>query len=211
MLMSRMGLVMLAGKGLLGTRTGRTLVGRLGRSLARTALAGLSKAAAGTDDLPGGRRNGQGGRAAGRHGGHSGHGGRSQDGLMDVVLDVLPQREKGTIPARHVPLAGDATGPTTTETAVCREAALSALAAHTVSVTRGRVRLRHPALRQPETHAPLREALAREPFFTALTFSARTGSLLLEYDGSRCTHADFCEAALPLGWFLAQHDQARAH
>ena len=47
-MLSRMGLVMLAGKGLLGTRTGRALVGRLGRRLARTALAGTGRAARGT-------------------------------------------------------------------------------------------------------------------------------------------------------------------
>lgn len=128
---------------------------------------------------------------------------------MDAVLDALPQREKGTIPPRNTPREGDMTGPETVGTDVCREAALSALAAHTVSKTRGRVRVRHPALRRPEAHAPLREALDRQRCFTALTFSARTGSLLLEYDGHRLSHADFCEAALPLGRFLAQYDQAR--
>lgn len=206
-MLNRMGLVILAGKGLLGTRTGRALVERLGRSIARTALARLRKAAAGTDDLPAsGRRSGQNGRMDRRHGGH---GRGRQDGLMDAVLDALPQREKGTIPPRNTPREGDMTGPETVGTDVCRETALSALAAHTVSKTRGRVRLRHPALRRPEAHAPLREALDRQRCFTALTFSARTGSLLLEYDGHRLSHADFCEAALPLGRFLAQCDQAR--
>lgn len=207
-MLNRMGLVILAGKGLLGTRTGRALVERLGRSIARTALARLRKAAAGTDDLPAsGRRNGQNGRMGGRHGGHGR--GKPQDGIMDAVLDVLLQREKGRIPPRNTPREGDMTGPETAEPEVCREAALSALAAHTVSVTRGRVRLRHPALRRPEAHAPLREALDRQRCFTALTFSARTGSLLLEYDGHHLSHADFCEAALPLGRFLAKCDQAR--
>ncbi len=206
-MLNRMGLVILAGKGLLGTRTGRALVERLGRSIARTALARLRTAAAGTDDLPAsGRRSGQNGRMDRRHGGH---GRGRQDGLMDAVLDALPQREKGMIPPRNTPREGDMTGPETVGTDVCRETALSALAAHTVSKTRGRVRLRHPALRRPEAHAPLREALDRQRCFTALTFSARTGSLLLEYDGHRLSHADFCEAALPLGRFLAQCDQAR--
>lgn len=206
-MLNRMGLVILAGKGLLGTRTGRALVERLGRSIARTVLVRLRTAAAGTDDLPAnGRRSGQNGRMDVRHGG-PGRG--RKDGLMDAVLDALPQREKGTIPPRNTPREGEMTGPETVGTDVCREAALSALAAHTVRVTRGRVRLRHPALRRPEAHAPLREALDRQRCFTALTFSARTGSLLLEYDGHRLSHADFCEAALPLGRFLAQCDQAR--
>lgn len=206
-MLNRMGLVILAGKGLLGTRTGRALVERLGRSVARAALARLRNAAAGTDDLPAsGRRSVQNARMDGRYGGHGR--GKRQDGLMDAVRDVLPQRVKGTIPPRNTPHEGDMTGPEKAETDVCREAALSALAAHTVSATRGRVRLRHPALRRPEAHTPLREALDRQQCFTALTFSPRTGSLLLEYDGHRLSHADFCEAALPLGRFLAQCDQA---
>lgn len=218
-MLSRMGLVMLAGKGLLGTRTGRALVGRLGRSIARTALAGLGKAVAGSDDLVTGRRGGQGGRMEGRHGGHGR--GKRQDGLADAVPDVPPLREEaarpavpaGTVSVPHATPKGYAadTGPDTAAEDICREAALAALAAHTVSVTRGRVRLRHPALRQAETHAPLREVLARRHCFTALTFSARTGSLLLEYDGHRLSHADFCEAALPLGQFLARCDQTGTH
>ena len=92
-MLNRMGLVILAGKGLLGTRTGRALAERLGRSIARTALARLRTAAAGTDDLPAsGRRSGQNGRMDGRHGGH---GRGRQDGLLDAVLDALPQRERG--------------------------------------------------------------------------------------------------------------------
>ncbi|WP_297261982.1 hypothetical protein [uncultured Desulfovibrio sp.] len=207
-MLSRMGLVMLAGKGLLGTRTGRALVGRLGRGIVRTALDKLGRSAGGADVfLPdgGGRRGGQAGRMAGR----CAAGGRREqtDGLWETAQELLTPSDAAAacgMPADRK--ATDAVADRPVDDA-CRKAALTALAAHTVSFIDGRVRLRHPALRRPETHAPLREALARESIFSALTFSARTGSLLLEYDGRRLSHADFCEAALPLGWFLAQWER----
>ncbi|HJA79986.1 MAG TPA: hypothetical protein H9784_10565 [Candidatus Desulfovibrio intestinavium] len=85
-----------------------------------------------------------------------------------------------------------------------RRAALAALLAHITSFTDGRVRLRHSALRADAVHAPLREALELAGCFTGLTFSRRTGSLLLEYDPQRHSRADFLEAALPVGFFLAR-------
>lgn len=193
-MLSRMGLVMLAGKGILGTRTGRMLVGRLGRSAARRVFGSLGGL--------GGHGAGQGGGRQGRQGGRSAGcgGGEQPDGLWKSVLDVLPKREASASAPEDVPV-GSVSGDRR------REAALAALAAHIVSFTDGRVRLRHPALRHAGTHAPLQEALARTGCFTALTFSERTGSILLEYDGRHLSRADFCEAALPLGWFLAQCDR----
>lgn len=204
-MLSRMGLVMLAGKGLLGTRTGRALVGRLGRSIARSAFDKLGRAEAGTEgEASGGgsRRGGQAGRMTGRSAG----GGRRErtDGLWEAAQELLFTRRD--TPAADGMSAASKAGDTSADglsAEEIREDALKALAAHTVSFTNGRVRVRHPALRLWETHAPLREALTREPFFTTLTFSARTGSLLLEYDGRLASRADFSEAALPLGWFLA--------
>lgn len=223
-MLSRMGLVMLAGKGILGTRTGRALVGRLGRSIARTAFAGLGKVVAGADGTagpqPGGQENcrpgGKGGRLAGRPRGH-GRGGR-QTGLADVARTALSGRDEAACPPAYAlpddapfsAAGGDPAAGMAEETAAekRRAAALRALDAHMVSFINGRARLRHPALRQTAVHAPLRDALARAGCFTALTFSARTGSLLLEYDGRRLSPADFCDAALPLGWFLARCDAA---
>lgn len=210
-MLSRMGLVMLAGKGLLGTRTGRALVGRLGRSVMRVACDRLGKSAAGADVFPsdgGNRRGGQAGRMAGRFAA----GGRRErtDGLWETARELLCSRTDAAtavgMPADRKTADTSADHPSGEDR---REAALTALAAHIVSFIDGRVRLRHPALQQPETHVLLREALDRESFFTALTFSARTGSLLLEYDGRRLSRADFCEAALPLGWFLAQWERLR--
>lgn len=187
-MLSRMGLVMLVGKGLLGTRTGRSLVGRLGRSAAKTVLSRLGKTATGAEPSDAGRAGGQSyGRRAGQ-----GAGAGQGDATCPPVY-ALP--EEGAFTSS----SGDAG----------REAALSALEAHIVSFTNGRVRLRHPALRQPEAHALLREALGCQDCFTALTFSARAGSILLEYDGRSLSRADFGEAALPLGRFLAQWDQER--
>lgn len=216
-MLSRMGLVMLVGKGLLGTRTGRELVGRLGRGAAKTVLARLGKTAAGAEATGAGRTNvqahgrraGQGGRMDGRPrgcGGHAGCGGERQDALRDMLLDVLPGQGDAACPPVYS-LPGESSVASSADAG--REAALSALEAHIVSFINGRVRLRHPALRQPEAHAFLREALGCRDCFTALTFSARTGSILLEYDGRRLSRADFGEAALPLGRFLAQWDQER--
>lgn len=218
-MLSRMGLVMLVGKGLLGTRTGRRLVGRLGRGAAKTVLARLGKTATGAAWPDVGRSGGQGNgrragqnpqvgqalRTGGRPGGCAGHSGEElRDGLRDTVRDML-SRPEATLPSSSRTLLVAA--PSTASVGdIGREAALSALAAHIVSFINGRVRLRHPALRQPEAHGPLREALGRQGCFTALTFSARTGSILLEYDGHRLSRADFCEAALPLGRFLASCD-----
>lgn len=223
-MLSRMGLVMLAGKGLLGTRTGRALVGRLGRRLARTALAGMGRTVAGTDGAEGPqpgrreehRRDGQGGPGNGRAGGHGG--GQRRGGLADVARALLSATDGAA--TRPVPVPpGDATAVSAGEDTTAgmraesaadwrRAAALEALEAHMVSFINGRARLRHPALRLAAVHAPLRDALAQAGCFTALTFSARTGSLLLEYDGSQLSRADFCAAALPLGWFLARCDAA---
>lgn len=224
-MLSRMGLVMLVGKGLLGTRTGRSLVGRLGRSAAKTVLSRLGKTATGAEPSDAGRAGGQGygrragqgagagqgGRMGGRPRGCAGHAGRGgndrQDVLRDMLLDVQPGQGGATCPTVYaLPEEGAFTS---SSGDADREAALSALEAHIVSFTNGRVRLRHPALRQPEAHALLREALGCQDCFTALTFSARTGSILLEYDGRSLSRADFGEAALPLGRFLAQWDQER--
>lgn len=218
-MLSRMGLVMLAGKGILGTRTGRRLVGRLGRSLARTALArlgGVADAASCSDaSVSDGQANRQKGRQSGRDGrmngrpagcaGHAGHSGEGlRDGLRATVCAVLSRTETTSPPPPGTPPAAPST---LSGGDVSREAALAALKAHIVSFTNGRVRLRHPALRQPEAHAVLREALGQADCFTELTFSARTGSILLEYDGRTLSRADFGEAALPLGHYLAQWER----
>lgn len=219
-MLSRMGLVMLAGKGILGTRTGRTLVGRLGRSLARTALArldGIADAASRADaSVSDGQANRQKGRQSGRDGrmnghpagcaGHAGHSGEElRDGLRATVCAVLSRTETAPTPSPCTPpVAAPSTLPVED---MGRVAALAALEAHIVSFTNGRVRLRHPALRQPEAHAVLREALGNQRCFTELTFSARTGSVLLEYDGRTLSRADFGEAALPLGHYLAQWER----
>lgn len=84
-----------------------------------------------------------------------------------------------------------------------RKAALEALMRHVVSFTDGRVRLRHEALKEQVVHAALRQALEQTEQFTAVEFKAATGSVLLRYDAGRLSRADFLEAAMPLGLFLA--------
>ncbi len=84
-----------------------------------------------------------------------------------------------------------------------REAALEALMRHIASFTDGRVRLRHEAFKKQAIHAALRQALEQTGQFTAVEFKAATGSVLLRYDAGRLSRADFLEAAMPLGLFLA--------
>lgn len=53
------------------------------------------------------------------------------------------------------------------------------------SFVEGRVRVRHPALRNPELLQQLRELLAAMPGVQEVTTNDRTGSLLLYYDPKR--------------------------
>lgn len=107
----------------------------------------------------------------------------------------------GTIPGMQA-LPSDTPADTAAEQR--RAAALDALLAHITSFADGRVRLRHPVLREAAVHVPLREELTRAGCFTGLTFNAKTGSLLLEYDPRRHSRADFLDAALPVGLLLAR-------
>lgn len=139
--------------------------------------------------------------------------------VLRLLLDRGREREKAAADARRSPVrdGGDAglgvpvvpSAATEAEQSATagneeRAAALAALLAHVTSFTDGRVRLRHPALRERAFHAPLRELLERADCFTGLTFSQRAGSLLLEYVPQRHSRADFWEAALPVGFFLAR-------
>ena len=108
----------------------------------------------------------------------------SADQIIDVCAEEAPVTGEGPLDAR-------------------REAALEALMRHIASFTDGRVRLRHEAFKEQAIHAALRQALEQTGQFTAVEFQAATGSVLLRYDAGRLSRADFLEAAMPLGLFLA--------
>lgn len=108
----------------------------------------------------------------------------SADQIIDVRAGEAPVAGEGPLDAR-------------------REAALEALMRHIASFTDGRVRLRHEAFKEQAIHAALRQALEQTGQFTAVEFKAATGSVLLRYDAGRLSRADFLEAAMPLGLFLA--------
>ena len=66
----------------------------------------------------------------------------------------------------------------------------------------GRVRLRHPALKKPETLALLEQsALSLEGVLTAQG-NSRTGSLLVSYDPDKLSRAKLLEIAEQLKMFL---------
>ncbi len=59
----------------------------------------------------------------------------------------------------------------------------------------GRVRLRHPALKQPSNAEQVRGLLASLPGMLSVTANSRTGSLLLEYDPAQISREDLLELA----------------
>ncbi len=66
---------------------------------------------------------------------------------------------------------------------------------HIVSCIEGRIRLRHPALRDPENARLLRPILEGLPGMSTVAVNPRTGSLLLEYDPERLSMKDLLESA----------------
>lgn len=202
------GLVAVLGKALLGGGTAGGAPGAWG-GMARRMLA-----------VAGGERGG-GASPFARSGGGKGGAGRGQGGrgrkqqaepLEEALRQLFAADRSAGIEMDEgkPPLAASAgeasidVAELPSDAAAERRAALAALLAHITSFTDGRVRLRHSALRADAVHAPLREALELAGCFTGLTFSRRTGSLLLEYDPQRHSRADFLEAALPVGFFLAR-------
>ena len=66
------------------------------------------------------------------------------------------------------------------------------------SCLEGRVRLRHPALREAATAGMLQPFLANLPGMRNVAINPRTGSLLLEYDSDQLRMQDLLELAS--GW-----------
>lgn len=69
---------------------------------------------------------------------------------------------------------------------------------HIVSCIEGRVRLRHPALQEPENAQLLRPFLEGLPGMNNVVINPRTGSLLLEYNPERLNMKDLLESAAGL-------------
>lgn len=70
----------------------------------------------------------------------------------------------------------------------------------------GRVRLRHPLLRQPGLEAQLQERIGPLPGIRSLNINPRSGSLLLEYDPQQIRKEDLLEMADL--WLLSQEHTA---
>ena len=192
-----MGLAALLGKELLGRGAAGGVLGAVG---------GLGRRMVG-----GGGGQGGGKGASGRGQGGRGRAQRTEPledalrQLLDAGRSAVSGRGDGERPAAAA--AGETRVgalPSGTTLTAQRQAALDALLAQVASFTDGRVRVRHPVLRETAVHEPLREELTRAGCFTGVTFNAKTGSLLLEYDPRRHSRADFLEAALPVGLLLAR-------
>lgn len=202
------GLVALLGKEFLGRGTAGAALETLGSLGKRMVGSGGGRGGASSS----GQRGGQGrGQAGGRK--------RQADPLEDALRRLL---DGGRSAAPDVEESGQTSGTPVGEAILDaralssgrkaadaspdqrRAAAMEALLAHVASFTDGRVRVRHPVLREVAVHEALREELTRCGCFTGMTFNAKTGSLLLEYDPRRHSRADFLEAAVPVGLLLAR-------
>ena len=158
------------------------------------------------------------GRGAGRGGGTGGRGsqggGRQQNMPLEELLGALSGEQKaraaGKIPSgRGLPSEPAACalcweGEGTAVMADDNETALRCLAAHIVSFTEGRVRLRHPALRAAPVPDALRRELLEHPGLREATFNVVTGSALLLYDAGQLDRPGLLAALLPLGRYLVQ-------
>ncbi len=79
---------------------------------------------------------------------------------------------------------------------------IALLQASVVSFSSGRVRLRHPQLKESKDHVALQKALLEEGL-SEVTFKASTGSALIIYDTKRFSDETFWVATLPLAIYLA--------
>lgn len=68
----------------------------------------------------------------------------------------------------------------------------------------GRVRLRHPALRDEGKIALLRQLASSIPGILEISANPRTGSLLLEYDPEKMNRDSLLELAAPLEVFMQE-------
>lgn len=185
------------GKGMMAAGGGKVVL-----ELAKMALGGK-----------GGGTGSRGGKAGG--GGRGGQGsGRQEElpleGLLRVLSDKTQRRDAGKASVRgEAPLDGVAhdVHPEGGDAAPMMgddEAALRCLAAHIVSFTEGRVRLRHPALRAAPVPDALRRELLEQPGVREATFNAVTGSALLLYNTGQLDRPGLLAALLPLGRYLVQ-------
>lgn len=153
---------------------------------------------------------GKGGSGRGGGGRGSQGGGRQQKMPLEELLGEQKARAAGKIPSGK----GQSSEPAAR--ALCREGegaavmpddnetALRCLAAHIVSFTEGRVRLRHPALRAAPVPDALRRELLEHPGLREATFNVVTGSALLLYDAGQLNRPGLLAALLPLGRYLVQ-------
>lgn len=153
---------------------------------------------------------------AGRGGGGRGSqgGGRQQNVPLEELLCALSGEQKaqaaGKIPsgrgqssepaAHALCREGEGAAPSTDD----NETALRCLAAHIVSFTEGRVRLRHPALRAAPVPDALRRELLEHPGLREVTCNVVTGSALLLYDAGQLDRPGLLATLLPLGRYLVQ-------
>lgn len=156
------------------------------------------------------------GRGDGRGGGGRGSqgGGRQQNVPLEELLGALSGEQKAQA-AGKIP-SGRGQSSESAACALCREGegtavmpddnetALRCLAAHIVSFTEGRVRLRHPALRAAPVPDALRRELLEHPGLREATFNVVTGSALLLYDAGQLDRPGLLAALLPLGRYLVQ-------
>ncbi len=179
--------------------------------------------------IAGGGKGGGSGRGSGRSGASgagqgSGRGGRGQDStnpLEKAVKELFSpdrtgrgaRRQASAQPGQPVidVTTADAPAPAATpadETVMDAELkaeALQALLDNMASLVEGRARLRHQAFRDAVDNADLTACLQDSGCFTSVQFTPGTGSVLLHYDASRVSMADFLEAALPLGLRILGH------
>ena len=182
------------GKGMMAAGGGKVALG-----LAKMALGGKGKGS-------GGRGGKAGGEGCGRL-----EGGRQRDLPLEKLSGLLEEREvrnSGMNAEKVFSSGGVMPGvrPESDGTAAMTDAdraALRCLAAHIVSFTDGRVRLRHPALRAAVPDALRRELLGC-PGLQEVTFNVMTGSALLFYDTGRLDRPGLLAAILPLGRYLAR-------
>ena len=175
--------------------------GKVALELAKMALGGRGKGSGSRGDRAGG----------GGRGGQEGR--RQQDVPLEDILRALGGEQKvrgvGISSGRELPseFAARALGMEDESSAVMTdidEAALRCLAAHIVSFTEGRVRLRHPVLRAAPLPEELRRELLEHTGLREATFNGRTGSILLLYDAGQLDRPGLLAALLPLGRYLVQ-------
>ncbi len=144
------------------------------------------------------------------HGGSQGQGPRQECGasnpLVDAVRELLSEdvqrRGKSSCSRRS---SRAATGKASAGAAKLREErarALEAMLDSVVSLTPGRMRMRHHAFSDATANQSLSDKLAATDKFTSISFTPGTGSVLLQYDTAKVPLTRFLEAALPLGYHI---------